>query len=99
MNDISPAKILQDVARSIPSEFHKLIVVVGSLAAGFHYFGNDKDREVRTKDIDCVVSPRVEAVATGKKSLNIYWKTAGNPYHTTGANFLHRLKRQMPSYL
>ena len=35
MNDISPAKILQDVARSIPSEFHKLIVVVGSLAAGF----------------------------------------------------------------
>lgn len=66
MSNISPAKILLDVANSIPSEFHKLIVVVGSLAAGFHYFGNDKDREVRTKDIDCVVSPRVEALKAGK---------------------------------
>ena len=66
MSDISPAKILKDVANSIPSKFHELIVVVGSLAAGFHYFGSDEDREVRTKDIDCVVSPRVKAVAAGK---------------------------------
>lgn len=77
MSDISPAKIMQDVARSIPSGFHKLIVVVGSLAAGFHYFRNDEDREVRTKDIDCMVSPRVEAVAAGEITdylLNHGWE-------------------------
>ncbi len=42
MSDISPARILKDVASSFLSEFHELIVVVGSLAAGFHYFGNDE---------------------------------------------------------
>ena len=87
MNDISPAKILQDVSRSIPSEFHKLIVVVGSLAAGFHYFGNDKDREVRTKDIDCVVSPRVEAVAAGKKITEHLLENGWEPIPQDGRTF------------
>lgn len=66
MNDFSPAKILKDVANSIPPEFHELIVVIGSLAAGFHYFKDGEERAVRTKGIDCVVSPRVKAVAAGK---------------------------------
>ena len=67
MDNLSPARILKDVANSIPSKFHELIVVVGSLAAGFHYFGSADDKEVRTKDIDCVVSPRVKAVTAGKE--------------------------------
>ena len=67
MSDLSPGRIMRDVAEYIPVEFHKLIVVIGSLAAGFHYFGDDEDREVRTKDIDCVVSPRVAATSAGKK--------------------------------
>jgi len=50
MNEFSPAKILKDVANSIPSEFHELIIVIGSLAAGFHYFRDSKEKEVRTKD-------------------------------------------------
>ena len=85
MSDISPAKILKDVATSIPPEFHRFIVVVGSLAAGFHYFRNDEDREVRTKDIDCVVSPRVEAVTVGKEItehlLEVGWEPRSHDGH------------------
>lgn len=87
MDDLSPARILRDVANSIPSEFHKLIVVVGSLAAGFHYFGNDEDREIRTKDIDCVVSPRVKAVAAGKEITEHLLKTGWEPRSHEGRTF------------
>jgi hypothetical protein len=54
MNDISPARILKDVANSIPSKFHELIVVVGSLAAGFHYFG-EKAQDIHIHAINFVV--------------------------------------------
>lgn len=87
MSDISPARILQDVANSIPSEFHKLIIVVGSLAAGFHFFRNDEGREVRTKDIDCVVSPRVEALTAGKVITEHLLEAGWQPIPHEGRTF------------
>jgi hypothetical protein len=87
MSDISPARILKDVANSIPSEFHELIVVVGSLAAGFHYFGNNEEKEVRTKDIDCVVSPRVKAVAAGEIITEHLLKDGWEPISHGGRTF------------
>jgi len=87
MNDFSPAKILKDVANSIPSEFHELIIVIGSLAAGFHYFRNNEEKEVRTKDIDCVVSPRVKAVATGEKITEHLLKVGWKPKSHGGRTF------------
>jgi hypothetical protein len=87
MDKFSPAKILQDMANSIPTEFHELIVVVGSLAAGFHYFGSDEEREVRTKDIDCVVSPRVRAVTAGKEITEYLMETGWLPRSHDEHNF------------
>jgi len=65
MKDLSPRKVLEQVAGAVPSACRKNIIVVGSLAAGYHFFGDSDDRPVRTKDIDCILSPRGEAVATG----------------------------------
>jgi hypothetical protein len=65
MKEVSPRKVLQQVARAVPSDCRKNIIVVGSLAAGYHFFGGSDDRPVRTKDIDCILSPRGEAVVTG----------------------------------
>jgi hypothetical protein len=41
------------------------VIVVGSLAAGFHFFGEHGGMDVRTKDADCLLSPRLQAVAAG----------------------------------
>jgi len=40
-------------------------VIVGSLAAGYHLLGDGKEAQVQTKDIDCLLFPRVEAVRAG----------------------------------
>lgn len=66
MSDISPRGILKQVADAIPQECHKNIIVVGSLAAGFHLLPESLGQTVRTKDIDCVLSPYIEAIQSGK---------------------------------
>jgi hypothetical protein len=41
------------------------MIVIGSLAAGYHFFGTDPAQMMRTKDADCLLSPRLQAVAAG----------------------------------
>ncbi len=90
MDDNYPAIVLENVAKSIPQEFHKLIVVIGSLAAGYHFFGDDKSRSIRTKDVDCMVIPRVAAVNAGKKItqklLELGWEPKASEEHPFPAN-------------
>ena len=38
MKPVSPAKVLQNIARSVPDDYRENIVVIGSLAVGYHYF-------------------------------------------------------------
>lgn len=40
--------------------------MIGSLAAGYHFFKNDPSKAVRTKDVDCVLSPFHAAVGAGQ---------------------------------
>lgn len=42
------------------------IVVIGSLAAAYHLLDGRPDELVRTKDIDCMLVPRVEALQAGR---------------------------------
>ena len=64
MKLLSPSKVLAQVSAAIPAECRQHVIIIGSLATGYHFFGDDAEHAVRTKDIDCVLTPRIAAVAT-----------------------------------
>jgi len=78
MNPISPRQVLSQVAEATPPEFRYHVVVVGSLAAAYHFFKDDPEREVRTKDIDCVLEPNSSAAegaaAIARKLVDVGWR-------------------------
>jgi hypothetical protein len=76
--EVSPRRVLAEVAAAIPSGIHPHIIIIGSLAAGYWLFGGKGTFSVRTKDIDCVLSPHLSAVEKGRvvaeKLLAAGWK-------------------------
>lgn len=66
MANVSPNHILAQVAAAMPPECLPNLIIIGSLAAGYHFFGEDRDLYVRTKDIDSVLHPRNQAIASGQ---------------------------------
>jgi len=64
-NRVIPSQALQQVAEAIPEDCRKNMVIVGSLAAGYYFFGGENTVAVRTKDADCLLSPRVQAIDAG----------------------------------
>lgn len=66
MSQISPAQVLSEVAAAVPPGCLENMVIIGSLAAGYHFFGEDPERAVRTKDVDCVLEPFHAAVSAGQ---------------------------------
>ena len=63
MDKVTPTDIFDQLVEAVPKEFHRNIIVVGSVAAGYHFFHNEPGKRfVRTKDIDCLLAPRKEAV-------------------------------------
>ena len=64
---VSPKKVIGQVAQSIPQRCRGNIVIVGSLAVGYHLLPDDDRHPVRTKDIDCVLSPRIVAVSRSQE--------------------------------
>jgi len=53
------------VANAVPAGCRDNIVIVGSLAAGYHLLGDRAGAQVQTKDVDCLLVPRIEAVRAG----------------------------------
>jgi hypothetical protein len=64
--EVSLRDVLAEVAGAIPVEVHPNIIIIGSLAAGYGLFRQDEVSSVRTKDVDCVLSPHVSAVDKGR---------------------------------
>ena len=63
---VSPRRVLERVAAAVPPEVHGNLIVIGSLAAGYWLFHGEEAFGVRTKDIDCVLSPHLSAVEKGR---------------------------------
>jgi len=66
MTPLPPDSIMRQIAEVIPEDVRGDIVIIGSLAAGYHFFGDDPDAAVMTKDVDCLLSPNVRAVKNGR---------------------------------
>jgi len=66
MSLVSPRVVLARVAQQVPENCRGNIVVIGSLAAAYQLFAESDESLVRTKDIDCMLVPRLEAVRAGK---------------------------------
>lgn len=80
--EISPRKVLAEVAAAVPADVHPNIIIIGSLAAAYWLFHGDDTFGVRTKDIDCVLSPHLSAVEKGRavaeKLIAAGWKPKGD---------------------
>lgn len=62
---LTPDDVMRQIAGAIPESVRVDIIIVGSLAAGYHFFGGTPDA-VMTKDVDCLLSPNVRAVENSK---------------------------------
>ncbi|EEF58207.1 hypothetical protein [Pedosphaera parvula] len=82
IKEVSPRKVLQKVAAAIPGDVHANIIIIGSLAAGYWLFQGDESFGVRTKDIDCVLSPHLSAVEKGRAVAEKLLAAGWQPYFT-----------------
>ncbi len=88
---ISPHAVLAEIASAIPVDCRENVIIIGSLASGYHFFGKDRALMVRTKDADFLLSPRVRAIPAGIAiterlfeakwtfRADLKWPTPGNP--------------------
>jgi hypothetical protein len=64
----SPHQTLQQLADALPEDIRDDVIIIGSLAAAVRYFPPGSEESVRTKDIDCLLSPHLRAQASGRKT-------------------------------
>ena len=81
MSNVSPREVLARVASVIPAACRENIVIVGSLAAGYHLLGDKAGAQVQTKDVDCMLVPRVEAVRAGGEVARRLLAAGWRPKH------------------
>ena len=48
MSMISPREVLKQIASALPEECRGSVIIIGSLAAGYHYFRDDPESVVQT---------------------------------------------------
>lgn len=66
MNEVRPWEALEKVAMAVPEFCRENVVIIGSLAAGYAFFGKEDIMAVRTKDIDCLLRPFDVAIDKGQ---------------------------------
>ena len=74
---LAPSVVLEQVALALPEDLRAHVIIVGSLAAGYHFFAGDGASAIRTKDVDCLFSPHAKAVAAAievtERLLELKW--------------------------
>lgn len=59
---LSPHAVLEQVAAALSSKLRESMIIIGSLAAGYDFFGDSTAGGLRTKDVDCLVTPHAKAI-------------------------------------
>lgn len=72
MHSIAPADVLWRIAESISPEERASVIVVGSLAAACHFFGDRPEQQLRTKDADCMVSTKKAVVVASNIAEQLF---------------------------
>jgi hypothetical protein len=62
MATLSPNEVIKGLAELLDDETRRNIIIVGSLAAAYHFPTPEGERRVATKDSDAMVSPHIAAV-------------------------------------
>ena len=63
MTPLTPDAVMAQIAGVLLEGCRPNVIIIGSLAAGYHFFSGDGQRSIRTKDVDCMFSPHAKAVA------------------------------------
>ena len=81
MTALTPDAVLAEIAAALPEDCRHHVIIIGSLAAGYHFFAGDAQRSIRTKDVDCMFSPHATAVAAAgevtQRLLEAQWRARG----------------------
>jgi hypothetical protein len=49
MTPLSPEEVLKQIVEALPQECRDHVIIIGSLAAGDHFFSGDPERSIRTQ--------------------------------------------------
>lgn len=66
IKELSHKTILALIGHAIPPELHSNMIIIGSLAAAYSFFDEQSGEGVRTKDVDCMLSPSTRAIPVAK---------------------------------
>jgi hypothetical protein len=66
LKELSHQTILALIGNAIPQELQSNMIIIGSLAAAYSFFDDQSGEGVRTKDVDCMLSPGAKAVPVAK---------------------------------
>ena len=84
LRPLSPDAVMAQIAAALPDDCRANVIIIGSLAAGFHFFAGDGQRSIRTKDVDCMLSPHAKAVGAAARVTERLLARAWQP-RTEGA--------------
>lgn len=56
LNPVSPVEVLRIIAEAVPEDCRDNIIIIGSLAVGYHFQAQLAGMAVRTKDADTLTS-------------------------------------------
>lgn len=81
--NMDPELLFDLVAKTVPKNLHRNILIVGSLAAAYHHRGRLTGQSVATKDADVIVQPAgavSECVEIATRLLEANWKRTEQCY-------------------
>ena len=78
MSDLPIREVMQQVASVVPAQCRREMIIVGSLAAAYHFADQMRD-EISTKDVDGMLSPNALAVRSGKIIAEELFKSDWKP--------------------